>query len=54
MIIKYCIERSFEEKTPLIVTAKRFLQTIKRENILDAMKSYKVDEKIINSVVEVC
>lgn len=55
-ILRYCIERSFKLKKPLVVTAVDFAKaydSIKRGKLVETLMYYKVDHKIINLIAHV-
>ena len=55
-VLRYCIERSFKLKKPLIVIAIDFAKaydSIKREKLIETLMYYKVDPKIINMIAQV-
>lgn len=55
-ILQYCVEENFRKKKPLIVISidySKAYDSIKREKIIEVMKTYKINSKVINSIAEV-
>ena len=55
-ILSYCIEESFKMKTPLYVIAIDFAKafdSVNREQLIQALMSYKINSKIIDKIANI-
>ena len=56
LILQYCIEESFKNKKPLIITAidfKKAYDSIKRDSLVKALLKYKVHPLMIDIITEI-
>ena len=55
-ILRYCVEDSFRRKKPLFLTAidyKKAFDSVDRAEMVEAMKLYKIDPKIIDATAQI-
>ena len=56
LLLIECIENAFKTKTQLIIIAidyRKAYDSVKREKMVEALKYYKIDSDIIDSIVEI-
>ena len=55
-ILRYCVENSFRRKKPLYLAAidyKKAFDSVDRAEMIDALKLYKIDPKIIDATAQI-